>query len=182
MSTAITRKTATGVPPVPAKLTPAQVRNRMLRKISRVLSVERAKRRHMSKDELARHDRARDAPLMEAYNRGDTVGTRVYLIELAMRLQDGEKLSPEVRIWLGNAMIETALNHKRAGAAFGLVPPAVRPAKPRQVVEQALGLVALQISKGSKIREAVARASQQTGLSKSLITKAERARRQRIAS
>jgi hypothetical protein len=140
------------------------------------LVAERKARLAMSAAMRARDDALRDAPLLDARRRTDPAGTARYLVKVAMRLQDGEKLGADLRSWLGNALIRTALDPTKAGAAFGLTARAHRPPADWRDIMFALNIVAKLLGDGVKPQTiAFARAGKRTGLSEAVVAREWRA-------
>jgi len=119
----------------------------------RELEAERRARQKMSPAGRKQHDRERDAPLATIRLGSDPKRAKLFLLKLAMRLQDGEILRSEVRGWLASGLIEIALNPKQAAKTFGLTKPRGRPRTDRAAMTRALLDVEQRIANGTRLND-----------------------------
>lgn len=160
------------------------------------LVAERVRRRKMTPAQRQHHDALRDLPINAARQRTDPEATAKYVAKLGMRLRGGEDLPGgdggedlpgDVRRWLGDALIEAALNPAHAGAALGLVRRRARPKSPPARVREALAIVAELQAKGVPLRDnvkqdgALSIAAKRTGLNESAILRQRKPDKRRKA-
>lgn len=91
-----------------------------IRGITEELLKERETRKKSTSEVRRRIDLRRASSLQAAIQQNDVESVKRHLVKLAIDLEDGLKIHPEIRSWLGVALTELAIDPSKGASVFGL--------------------------------------------------------------